>query len=265
MITLFTTLALAAPLNDPANPVQVDLTAELGFLAPVAHRVQFGMEGTRFDYVADGGQDNLFAFVRPTLGIEWKRQRFVLLYQPLDLRTTVSLADPLQVNRTVFPAGRPIDLRYGFSFWRASWSHDLSPRDDLRIGVGLGLQIRNATITFEATDGSAFEANRDIGPVPLLELEIAKQWDDGFFFESEIDGFYAPIRYLNGGDVDVEGAIADIQVRGGFALSDPVDAFAGVRYIGGGGSGTGDPDGNSDGFVDNWLHFVTVTVGMRFH
>lgn len=257
--------ALAAPLNNPDNPVQVDLTAELGFLAPVAHRVQFSRDGTEFDYIADGGQDNLFAFVRPTLGLTWKRQRFVLLYQPLDIRTTVSLDDPLKVNGTTFPAGRPIDLRYGFSFWRASWNHQVVQRDDLRIGLGIGLQIRNAAITFAATDGSAFEANRNIGPVPLLEFEIAKRWDNDFFLEAEIDGFYAPIRYVNGGSTDVEGAIADMQVRTGFAMSDPVDAFVGVRYIGGGAAGTSSSSTSGDGYTENWLHFLTVTVGLRFH
>lgn len=256
---------LAAPLNNPDTPVQVDLTAEIGFLAPVSHTIQFSTDGTKLDYVADGGQDNLFAFVRPTVGLNWKRQRFVLLYQPLDIRSTVSLDDPLKVDDTTFAANRPIDLRYGFSFWRASWAHNVVQRDDLRIGLGIGMQIRNATITFEATDGSAFEGNRDIGPVPLLEFELAKRWDNGFFFETEIDGFYAPIKYLNGRGVDVIGAIADFQVRTGFEMSDPADLFVGARYIGGGSSGTGPMDGSGDGYSENWLHFLIVSVGMRFH
>ncbi len=264
--------ALAGPIdapsvNRPSSPLQLELMAEIGFLAPLAHRVQFGRDGDDFDYVADGGQDTLFPFVRPTATVTWRRQRFTLLYQPLDLRSTVQLDQDLQVDDQVFPADRPIDLRYGFSFWRLSWNHQLVQRDDWRFGLGLGLQIRNANIGFFAADGSLSEVNRNIGPVPLLELEVARRWDDGLFLELEADGFWAPIRYINGGDVDVEGAIADVQVRSGFALAGPAEAFAGVRYIGGGASGSGDPDpvndGTSDGYTENWLHFLVVSLGVR--
>lgn len=264
MSVLFTLVtAFAGGLNEPDAPVALELTAEAGLLAPVAHRIQLGSDGTAFDYVRDGGQDNLFPFLRPSAEIVWKRQRFELVYQPLDLRSTVTLDDPLTVDGVTFPAGRPIDLRYGFSFWRLSWNHQVVDRDDLRVGLGLGLQIRNATIAFLARDGSLGETNRDIGPVPLLEFELAKRFDDGLFVETELDGFYAPIKYLNGRDVDVEGAIADLQVRVGTELAGPAEAYLGLRYLGGGASGTGTPDGTGDGYTENWLHFLTLSLGLR--
>lgn len=256
--------AFAGPaLNDPDSPLRLELTAEAGFLAPLAHRVQIGSEGDRLDYVRDGGQDNLFPAFRPTATVQWRRQRFTALWQPLDLRTRTVLDEDLRVGDRVLPAGRPLDLRYGFSFWRLSWGHQLVDRQDWRVGLGLGLQIRNATLGFSTADGAIDETQRDIGPVPLLELELARRWDDGLFLEAEIDGFYAPIRYLNGRDVDVEGAIADLQLRGGFALAEPAEAFLGVRYLGGGASGTGPPEGSSDGYTENWLHFLIVSVGAR--
>lgn len=250
-------------LNDPDRRYAVELAAEIGFLAPLAHRIQFGSEGDELDYVADGGQDNLFPFVRPTAALRWRRQTFTLLWQPLDLRSTTTLPEPLRVDDVTFPAGRPIDLRYGFSFWRLSWAHRAVDRDDLELSLGLGLQIRNATIEFTSADGALSEINRDIGPVPLLELEIRKAWDDGGRLEVEADGFYAPIKYLNGRDTDVEGAIADVQLRAGLEVADPTTLLVGVRYLGGGGSGTGTPDGTGDGYVDNWLHFLSVTLIAR--
>lgn len=262
---LFTIAALAQPplFNAADSPLHLELTAELGFLAPLSHTVQFGKEGTNLDYVKDGGQDNLFPFIRPTAAVTWQRQRFVVLYQPLELRSTVSLDDPLDVDGVVFDANAPIDLRYGFSFWRLSWAHQVIQRERLRLGLGLGLQIRNATIGFTSVDGSKSETNRDIGPVPLLEFEIAGSFRNGIFLEAEIDGFYAPIKYLNGRDVDVEGAIADMQLRAGFKLAGPAEAFLGIRYIGGGASGTGTPDGAGDGYTENWLHFGIVSLGAR--
>ena len=265
MLSILCAVATAAPpsLNDPSRPYRIELDAELGLLAPVAHTVQFGSDGDELDYVREGGQDNLFPFARPTAALEWRRQRFTLLWQPLDLRSTVVLDRDLRVDDRTFPADQPLDLRYGFSFWRLSWGHDVLAREQTSLRLGLGLQIRNATIGFTTVDGQLSETNRDVGPVPLLELEWRRAFDDGGFVEVEADGFYAPIKYLNGRDVDVVGAIADIQVRTGLLLAEPMSAFVGLRYLGGGASGTGTPDGTGDGFTSNWLHFLTLTVGAR--
>lgn len=262
---------LVGTIGAHAQPAQLDggraygieLNAELGFLAPLSHTIQLSRGGDVLDYVKDGGQNNLFPLVRPTAAVRWRRQTFTLLWQPLDLNTTVTLDEPLTVNATTFPAGRPLDLRYGFSFWRLSWGDRVVVRDHAELTLGLGLQIRNATIGFASVDGALGEFNRDIGPVPLLELEVRRWFDDGVFVEAEFDGFYAPIKYLNGRGVDVEGAIADFQVRGGLALADPASVWLGLRYLGGGASGTGTPEGTGDGYVANWLHFLTLTVGAR--
>lgn len=82
--------------------------------------MQFDSRGDTLDYVRDGGQDNLFPFVRPTAALRWQRQQFTLVWQPLELRTTATLRRDLRVDDVVFPANRPIDLRYGFSFFRLS-------------------------------------------------------------------------------------------------------------------------------------------------
>ncbi|MFT7521482.1 MAG: hypothetical protein ACI9MC_003633 [Kiritimatiellia bacterium] len=264
MIALLIATSFAAPgINDESRPYEIELTGEVGFLAPVSHTVQFGSEGDELNYVQDGGQDNLFPFVRPTLAIHWKRQVFTAVWQPLQLNTIATLDHDLRVDDVVFEAGRPIYMRYGFSFWRLSWAHKAIAKERSTLSLGLGLQVRNATIGFTAVDGSKSEFNRDIGPVPLLELEYRTEVGGNGFFEAEVDGFYAPIKYLNGRGTDVEGAIADIQLRGGLHLKDPLDAFVGLRYIGGGASGTGSPDATSDGYTKNWLHFLTFTAGFR--
>jgi hypothetical protein len=79
---------------------------------------------------------------------------------------------------------------------------------------------------------------------------------------AEVDGFYAPIRFINGGTSDVEGAILDASVRGGVHLTPGVDTFLNLRYLGGGSSGTSTSSREpGDGFTDNWLHFVSLTLG----
>jgi len=246
-----------------AEPATVQLDAELGFLAPLYHRIQFGQQGTELNYISEGGQDNLFAIGRATATVARAKNRYTFVWQPLELRSTVAIPHEWQVDSVVFDAGQPVDLRYGFSFWRASWGRTVWSNANTELSLGLGMQIRNATIGFTAVDGSRAEFNRDIGPVPLLESELRHRTAGGGFFEVELDGFYAPIKYLNGRGVDVVGAIVDAQVRWGIPMDEQYDAWLGVRYLAGGGSGTGTPDDTSDGYTKNWLQFATVTLGIR--
>lgn len=58
LASLTAALAAAPPasdsrLNAPDRRYAVRLDAEIGFLAPLAHTIQFGKDGTVFDYVAD--------------------------------------------------------------------------------------------------------------------------------------------------------------------------------------------------------------------
>ena len=70
------------------------------------------------------------------------------------------------------------------------------------------------------------------------------------------------IRYLNGGNTDVVGAILDASVRGGLHLTPGVDTFLNLRYLGGGATGTNSNTKEpGDGYTDNWLHFVSLTLG----
>ncbi len=130
----------------------------------------------------------------------------------------------------------------------------------------LSLQVRDATIEFESTDGTRFRSNRNVGPVPILKARWRRGLGGGWWAGAEADGFYAPISYINGSDNEVVGAIADISLRGGLRLTSGVEWFLNVRYLGGGAVGTSDraPTEPGDGYVRNWLHFLTVSLGATF-
>jgi len=152
---------------------------------------------------------------------------------------------------------------YDFPFYRLSYLFELTPAGNAwDAGFGLTLQIRNTTITFESLDGSLYRANRNVGLVPALKFYGAWRPLSWLWLATEMDGAYAPVSYLNGDDNDVEGAILDASLRAGFHLGKKRDVFLNVRYLGGGAQGESDnspPPG--DGYVSNWLHFVTVSVG----
>jgi hypothetical protein len=265
---LLTSLAFAAPsteslLNDPDRPYQISLHAEVGALAVFSHRIQFGQDGSVVDYIDDGGQDTLFPVARISSEVLLNdRHSLVLLYQPLVIGTSNVVDRDLTLDGVVFPAGTPIDFTYGFSFWRGSYLYDLAPSPNTEIGVGASLQIRNARLTTSSSDGTLFHQENDIGPVPVLKVRGRHVLNNGMFFGAEIDGFYAPIKYINGSNTDVVGAIVDSSVRGGWQVANGAEVFVNLRYLGGGASGTSKDPEFGDGYTDNWLHFGTVSVGM---
>jgi len=237
--------------------------AEIGYLGVLDHKVQFSESGTYFNYKADGGQDVLFPFSRYSMELDFKsRNTFVFLYQPLRLESQVLLDEDLVVDELTFPANTSVNLLYNFPFYRFSYLREVLPNSEkFGLAIGGSIQIRNATISFESTDGTLFRTNRDIGIVPALKLRSNVQLDDLFYLELEADGIYAPISYLNGSDNETTGAILDASFRTYMQVSKPVKAFINLRYLGGGAVGTSvDDPGPGDGYVKNWLHFGTVSL-----
>lgn len=245
-------------------PVQLRADAELGFLSVLTHTAQFSQDGTEIDYVDEGGQDVLFAFTRLSVNLTLgSRHRVSLLYQPLQLDGLELIRRDLRIDDELFEAGTPMRFSYGFPFWRAGYEYAFVDSRRWWLSAGGALQIRNATITFESLDGRQLRTNRDIGPVPLLSASLRRNWDDSGFVELEVDGVYAPVKYLNGGDSDVEGALLDASIRAGLILKMDTEAFINLRYLAGGAEGTGDADGFGDGYTSNWLQFMTLSLGAR--
>ncbi|MEZ4307833.1 MAG: hypothetical protein R3F14_07280 [Polyangiaceae bacterium] len=235
---------------------------ELGFLAVLSHRVQFGRQGTYFDYVRQGGQDNLYFFARLSIDVELARQHnLTFLYQPLELDTRAQLASDLVVDEARFPRGTPMSFKYGFPFYRFSYAYDLFQDDARELSFGLSAQIRNATIEFATTDGEVLKSYRNIGFVPLLRSRGRYTFSNGLFIGHEIDAIYAPIRGVNGSDNEVTGALVDASVRVGLKLPLRSEAFLNVRYLAGGATGQSDPEDFSDGYTKNWLQFLSVSLG----
>lgn len=241
--------------------------AELGFLGVFDHKIQFGLENTTyFDYVRDGGQDNLFFNLRLAVEFEFKKRNvFTLLYQPVNLETQVELNEGIRMDDTFFPAGSNVKLLYSFPFYRLSYLRYFVKNDKLSLGGGLSLQIRNAEIRFESGDGSQVVASRDVGFVPILKFRMAYHYNNKLSTEIEADGMYAPVSGLNGSDTQVLGSLLDVSIRQNFQVTEALRSYLTFRYIGGGSQGQGrDFREISDGYTKNWLHFFAVSVGFAY-
>ena len=276
MLYLFSFLsqswALQVPENSKINQSdrlwRLEPTLEIGFLAPLSHKIKFGKEGTDFDYIADGGQDNLFRYTRWEMNFRGhNKHNLRLLFQPFDVTTTQIAKEDLTFDYVVFPENTPMFFRYGFDYYRGSYTYDIFQEEDRELGLGCSLQIRNAAIEFRSQDGTLQNSNRDIGPVPLLKIHGRFAQENNRWWGFEADGAYAPIKYINGDSSDVIGALLDASVRGGLILNDGTEAYLNVRYIGGGAEGTekeSSREPGKDGYVENWIHLMSVSVGLQF-
>lgn len=236
---------------------------ERGFLGVLNHTIQFGKNGSVFDYVSEGGQNILFPFKRYTAEVELNNTHVLtFLIQPFDLKTDALLDREIIVDSLVFPERTSMDLRYYFTFYRLSYLYDFKKELNRELAFGLSFQIRNASIVFSSSDGSLLRVNNNIGPVPILKFRWRHPFENGLWMGSEIDGFYASGKYITGSTNDFEGAILDASIRMGFNLKENLDAYLNIRYIGGGASGTSDADiGPGDGYTDNWLKTLSISLG----
>ena len=245
-VAAFLVLAGLAPLAPQETEpfIQVIPRTEIGFVAVLQHLYQSGTGGTMFNFVTQGGQDILFPFQRYAADVVLGGRHIVtLLYQPLTLNTrTMVDANPptigtLYVGGASFGTGTAVDISYGFDFWRASYLYDFARSPDTILGAGLSLQIRNASISFTAVNGSDRAVQQNIGPVPILKVRAAHEFSPRFGLDFEADGFYASSAFFNGSGADFTGWVWDAALTASTSFAPGARAFLVVRSIGGGAEG----------------------------
>jgi len=266
--TIFSSIVFSAvvqPQLSFAKAPETVGTVELGYSAVAAHKIQFGKEGSKFDYVKEGGQDILFPFARAEVAVRTDdNTRFVFVYQPLELNTRVVVPEKLQVDDVTFDKDTPVDLKYSFPFYRFSWLRDTWSNETTKIALGASLQLRNARIEFTSVDGKKHRSNRDVGPVPIFKFQSVTQLGNGVWWGTDIDTIYVSVKYLNGGRSDVTGSFHDASLKLGFPIVSWLDAAFVTRYIGGGAEGTSkSPDRGADGYNNNQIH--TVNFGLALN
>ena len=258
-------------LNDPENAFQLWLRYEAGATKVLKNTVQFGQNGTNFDYVAQGGEEILFPFQRFTANLTLAdRHNVVFLYQPLTVETKVSIREALIIDSVTFPSGDDLLVKYGFPFWRLSYLYDFVDRPNIEIGAGVSLQLRNASIIFESLQTGELTVNQHLGPVPILKAWGTYRFDGGFFAGFEVDGFYASSRFFNGADFAFEGSILDASLRAGLKLRNEAEAFLNIRYLGGHAEGSSEYEDRFwtqglEGYTSNYLSALSVSLGFTLY
>ena len=252
----------------PPSETTVAVQYDLGFLGVQNHRLMLSRNNTYFDYLEDGAQDNLFKYERYTLKVSFPSgDQLKLLYQPLNLETQVTLQDDLLVENVLFPKATPMTLTYDFPYYRATYLWNLVNSRTFKIGLGGGLQARNATINFADLAGSQLVTVRDVGPVPLFSAAVEADLGSGYRLHFDVEGNYANTSYLNGDDDDgVRGAILDTALAVSFQPSQAFQVISSLRYIGGGAEGQSDEADTTsgDGYASNWIDLAAFSAGVSY-
>lgn len=251
----------------PCHPYCFKATLESGFTSVLTHTIQWGENGTEFDYVQEGGQSVLLPYWRPTLELEFLRRHSIeFLYQPIYVDTNVVTRRDVRVDNVTFPTGTPLHAQYHFPFYRFTYLYHLIANQKGQLSLGPALQIRNATIVFTAQDGSSRFDSRNVGPVPLIVLRGRALSTWGGWFEGQLGGIWAPIKFLNGSSTtDINGWIYEGHVRLGLNVGRHWAFFMGTRALGGGAIGN-DSDARQTGgtYSANVLNTLSPTLGVTF-
>ena len=256
------TVARNFSFNPPDSDIRVKPVAEMGSLFVLWHRYQGGSDGTNFNLRRDAGQASAFLSWRVSAEVElFKHHQLILLYQPIDLRTRATLSGDFRVNGLTFPAGTPMQFRYGFDFYRLSYLYDFLPDADQELALGLSLQLRVADLEFAALDGSLQRTSQNLGPVPLVKLRGRYTFDNDVFIGTEIDGIGIRFPSEQG---SVLGLFFDTSLRVGYSPTQFLETFLNLRYVGGGARGPGSEPLSSefgDGYNNNFIHALNFSVG----
>jgi len=273
LLAIVSLTALFAAVNDSLinkedAPIEFFGEYESGFFVIAGHTIKIGTSGTNFNYVSQGGQEILLPFQRFNVGATlFDRHRISFLYQPFEVNTTVKFRDSVIVDGVTFNAGTIMDLKYGFPFYRFTYSYDLLKEENKILAVGVALQIRNASIVFKAYDSSNITVSQNVGPVPALNIYSRWDFSSGVNLSLDVTGSYASSALLNGASFEFEGSLLDASLRMGYQLKNQMEIFSNVRFLGGTSKGTSESENNAwsqsiEPFTSNNLGTVSATVGI---
>ncbi len=266
---------IVGTLLNPANrPVQVFFETETGLFGVLKHTYQSGRteEGaTNFDFVNQGGQDILLPFDRYVAGVTVKdKHKIGLLYQPLNVVTRVTFRDDVMIDSVLFGSGTPMEITYGFPFYRFTYSYYFVNNENLQLAGGLALQARNASIVFKAIDGSAMTVSQNVGPVPAFQFYGRYVLDSGLYFSLDATGLYASSAIINGATFEFEGSILDASLRMGYPLRIGLDVFGNLRFLGGTAKGSSEYvertwSEPTQRYTENVLSTMSFTLGLSIY
>lgn len=97
-----------------------------------------------------------------------KRSEIVALYAPLNLTYKGSVDQDVVFQGETYPAGTLINATYKFNSYRATYRYYLLSQENIEIGLGLTIKVRDALIGLRGVGIESVKT--DLGAVPLINF-----------------------------------------------------------------------------------------------
>jgi hypothetical protein len=212
---------VAAPAAEsvPASPA---LTVELGAAWQLRNTAQVSNAppNTRFkidDLTGDG------PYPAGRVVLDWPlndRHRLRFLIAPLGIDESGTTSQPIVFRNTTFAPG-PIDVKYRFDSYRASYRYVFYERERWTWSGGGTLNIRDAEIRLQ--QGTLTRVRKNTGVVPLLALAGQWRFAPGWYGLLDFEGLAAP-----------QGRAIDVALKLGYDVTPNISVAGGYRILDGG-------------------------------
>jgi hypothetical protein len=210
---------------------------ETGALIPGYADVRIpGTNGTAFS-LTDTLQANATPYLRLEASVTVAGRHILLLRAaPATFTSEGNASFPIVFAGKTFAAGTPLDARFTFDTYRASYRYAFVEKERLELAAGATVLIRDATIRVYGAGEEGVKKN--VGVVPLLSARLAWSFAPPFGIVLDVDALAAP-----------QGRAEDVLVALRLKLLDALRLHVGYRIIEGGAD-------NDEVYNFNLLHFV---------
>ena len=225
--------------NFAAN-AQTFVNLESGAFFTNTNDIRYGSNGTLFSLKNDF-QTPISPFLRLRIGfLTDEKNHFSILYAPLKIVETGTLANDILFDGNNFKANMPIEVVYMFNSYRFTYNRRIISKDNFNFGLGLSAKIRDAGVSLKNSE--LFKENFNVGFAPLINL-IAN-WDI-----SQKMG----VNFFGEGIAASKGRAIDISLSGRYTFSESLQGNFGYRLLEGGANGT-------DRYNFIQLHFIFASL-----
>ena len=225
--------------NLAAN-AQTFVNLESGAFFTNTNDIRYGSNGTLISLKNDF-QTPVSPFLRLRIGfLTDEKNHFSILYAPLKIVETGTLANDILFDGNNFKANMPIEAVYMFNSYRFTYNRRIISKDNFNFGLGLSAKIRDAGVSLKNSE--LFKENFNVGFAPLINL-IAN-WDI-----SQKMG----VNFFGEGIAASKGRAIDISLSGRYTFSKSLQGNFGYRLLEGGANGT-----ERYNFIQ--LHFIFASL-----
>jgi hypothetical protein len=225
---------------------QTVLSVEGAALWQTRNEIQIpGTTGTRFK-LTDFGKGP-FLKGRLYLGHTWSdRHEIRALYAPLTIKLSGRPKGALSFQGQSFAADQETEALYRFNSYRLTYAYHFVPEGTWSWALGFTAKIRDAEVSL--TQGSSSATKKNIGFVPLLNVQVSRSLGLEWALVADIDGLGAPQGRAIDAALFAERSLAH------FAELGILSGFVGYRTVEGGAD-------NDEVYSFAWLH--SAVVGLR--